>query len=169
MARVYQRKKTSTKIVEGVSSGLIGGLVFIVVSMIADLILRSGDLLYTISRLGSIFTGSLSDTGATAFGAPFLVGALIILVLFALAGIGFVSYLPIIYKLGLSKALFGAIYGVFLWLAIFLTLLGLFSSSVAGSINLWVALASCVIAGAALGWGLDYVMSRKGGDINGNA
>src|SRR5215208_5570031 len=105
MARVYQPKKTATKLTEGVGAGLIGGVAFIIVTMLADAILRSGDLFYTVSRLGSIFTGpaNLAPAGSTAAGLPFVVGALLVLVLFALAGIGFVSYLPIVFKLGISK------------------------------------------------------------------
>lgn len=169
MARAYQPKKASTKVVEGISAGLIGGVAFLIVAIIADAILRSGDLFYSISRLGSIFTGAsgISASGAVGIGAPFIVGALLILVLFALAGIGFVYYLPIIFKLGISKPLFGLIFGVFIWLAIFLTLIGLLSRDVSNALNLWVMLVCCVLAGAAIGFGLDMVMSKKGGDSNG--
>lgn len=169
MARAYQPKKTTTKLTEGVGAGLIGGIAFIIVTMLADAFLRSGDLFYTVSRLGSVFTGSTSaaQVGSTAVGLPFVVGALMVLVLFGLAGIGFVSYLPIVFKLGISKPLFGAIYGLFIWLSVFLTLLGLLNRDVSNSINLWVMLVSCVLAGVATGFGLGLVMSKKGGDSYG--
>ncbi|MEO5953155.1 MAG: hypothetical protein ABIQ44_11875 [Chloroflexia bacterium] len=171
MARAYQPKKTSAKLMEGISAGLIGGVAFIIVTMLADLILRSGDLFYTMSRLGSIFTGSTAtpQVGSTSVGLPFIVGALLILVIFALGGIGFVSYLPIVFKLGLPKPVFGAIYGLFIWLSVFLTLLGLVNRDVSNSINLWAILVSCVLAGAATGLGLGMVMSKKGGDTYGQA
>ena len=171
MARAYQPKATSTKLTEGLGAGLIGGVAFIIVTMLADAILRSGDLFYTISRLGSIFTGSDSvpQTGSTPLGLPFVIGAIMVLVVFALVGIGFAAYLPIVFKLDVSKPLFGAIYGVFIWLAVFLTLLGLVNSNVSNSINLWVMLAVCVLAGAATGFGYGLVMSRKGGDTYGQA
>ena len=168
MARAYQPKKFSTKLMEGVISGLIGGVALIIVTMLADAVTRSGDLFYTVSRIGAIFTGSGGlGTGATALGLPFLVGALMLLALFALLGIGFVSYLPIIFRLGIGKPIFGAIYGVFIWLAVFLVLLGFINRDPSNSVNIWVLLVSSVVAGAALGWALDYIMSRMGGTDNG--
>ncbi len=165
MARVYQPKKTSTKLIEGLSSGLIGGFVFIVVTFLVDAVTRAGDLLYSVSRIGSIFTGGsgTAQTAPTTLGMPFVVGALLMLAIFALAGIGFISYLPIVYRLGISKGLFGAIYGIFVWLAAFLVLLRFVNSDVVNSLNIWLLLISCVLAGAADGWSLGYVMSRKGG------
>jgi hypothetical protein len=171
MARAYQPKKTSTKLIEGLTAGLIGGVIFIIVTMIADAITRGGDLLYTVARIGAILAGPVNAAqgGSTPFGAQFLVGALLLLALFALLGIGFVSYLPIVFRLGLNKALFGAIYGVFIWLAVFFVLLGFINRDPANSLNIWVLLVSSVLGGAGIGLALDYVMSRKGGSDYGQS
>jgi hypothetical protein len=152
-------------LLEGLIAGLVGGAVFVVVAVIADALTRGGDLFYTVSRMGALFTGmgSVPQTGATPLGTPFLVGALVLLALFAMIGVGFISYLPIVFRLGISKALFGAIYGVFFWLLFFVLMLGFVNGEVAGSVNIWVMLVSCVLAGAAMGWTLGYLMSRKGG------
>jgi hypothetical protein len=146
-------------------AGLIGGVAFIVVTMLADAVTRAADLFYTVSRLGALFTGPADATqaGSTPLGMPFLAGALLVLVLFALLGVGFISYLPIIFRLGISKTLFGAIYGVFIWLLVFFLMLGFVNRGVADSVNIWVLLISSVLAGAAMGWGLGFLMSRKGG------
>jgi hypothetical protein len=93
-------------------------------------------------------------------------GALLLLVLFGLLGIGIEFYLPIIYRLGLHKALFGAIYGVLIWLMVFFFALGVINQNVASQANIWVLLVASVVAGAATGWALDLIMSRKGGSTN---
>ena len=160
MARSYEQKKTSTKFVEGFAAGLVGGLAFIVVLMIVDVLMRAGDIFYTVSLFGSLFTGATisSSTGA---GASFLVGALLLLILFGLLGIGLEFYLPIIYRLGLHKAIFGAIYGILIWLMVFFFGLGVINQNVASQANIWVLLVCSVVAGAATGWALDLIMSRK--------
>lgn len=164
MAKAYQPKSTSSKLVEGLMAGLAGGLVAIVISMLLDAILRGGNLFYTVSRLGAVLTGDQSPapTGSVGLGTPFLMGALLLLVLFTMFGIGFISYLPIVYRLNIPKALFGAIYGLFIWLLVFLLMLGFVNRPVADSINIWYLLVSCVLAGAAIGLTLDATRSRKG-------
>ncbi|HST04235.1 MAG TPA: hypothetical protein VLQ48_05810 [Chloroflexia bacterium] len=166
MARSYERKKTSTKLLEGFTAGLAGGVAFILVLMIADVLAQASDIFYTVSLFGSILTGS-TITAAPGAGASFLVGVLLLLIIFGLLGIGIVYYLPIIYRLGLHKAVFGAIYGVLIWLLVFFFALGVINQSVAARTNWWVLCIASIIAGAAIGWALDLVMSKKGGQLDG--
>lgn len=165
MARSYEQKKTSTKFTEGFGAGLVGGVAFIIVLMIADVIMRAGDILYSVSLFGSLLTGATVSPGNSG-GGSFVAGALLLLVLFGLLGIGIEFYLPIIYRLGLHKALFGAIYGILIWLMVFFFALGVINQNVASQANIWVLLVASVVAGAATGWALDLIMSRKRGSTN---
>ena len=160
MARSYEQKKASTKFVEGFTAGLVGGIAFIIVLMIADVLTRAGDIFHTVSLFGSLFTGA-AITSSTGAGTSFLVGALLLLILFGLLGIGLEFYLPIIYRLGLHKAIFGAIYGILIWLMVFFFALGVINQNVASQTNIWILLVCSVVAGAATGWALDLIMSRK--------
>ena len=161
MARSYERKKTSTKLLEGFTAGLAGGLAFIIVLMIADSLAKALDIFYSVSLFGSILTGEAVGT-AIGPGVTFLVGALLLLIVFGLLGIGIVYYLPIIYRLGLHKALFGAIYGILIWLMVFFFALGVINQNVAKLANGWVLCIGSIIAGAVTGWALGLVMSKKG-------
>ena len=160
MARSYEQKKASTKFAEGFTAGLVGGIAFIIVLMIADVLTRAGDIFHTVSLFGSLFTGA-TITSSTGAGTSFLVGALLLLILFGLLGIGLEFYLPIIYRLGLHKAIFGAIYGILIWLMVFFFALGVINQNVASQANIWILLVCSVVAGAVTGWALDLIMSRK--------
>ncbi|MEP6775515.1 MAG: hypothetical protein ABJA50_07960, partial [Chloroflexota bacterium] len=55
----------------------------------------------------------------------------------------------------------GAIYGILIWLMVFFFGLGVINQNIASQANIWVLLAGSIVAGAATGWALDMIMSRK--------
>jgi hypothetical protein len=154
MARAYQEKKTSTKLLEGLVAGLLGGVVSAVVIILADLLLRSDHpWWYTPSLIGSLVTGTPQDNVAQP-GAPFIIGLLIHLVLFALAGIGLTFYAPIFRRFRINEALAGAIYGGIIWLFVFFLFFNSIKPDISHMVNNWALFVACVLGGAAIGWWL---------------
>ncbi len=70
MAQVYYPKKTSTRYVEGVSAGLVGGVVTAIIGTLGDLIIPDRSWWTSLSVVGGIFTGATNfNTGTTNWGS----------------------------------------------------------------------------------------------------
>ncbi|MBF6613903.1 MAG: hypothetical protein IVW55_12315 [Chloroflexi bacterium] len=163
MAQVYQPKKTSTKLIEGAVAGLIGGIVTILVMAIADFIItppppstpspytiNSGIWWLTPSAIGSLVTGQ-SQSNQDLLDSSYFVGLLLILAAFVILGIGFGQYRPLFRIFKINPVLGGAIYGAFVWLAVFFLFLRSISPAT-GRINSVAFLVAMILGGAALGW-----------------
>ncbi|MEO8287993.1 MAG: hypothetical protein ABI670_16315 [Chloroflexota bacterium] len=151
MAQIYHPKKTSTKMIEGAAAGLVGGVVVALVMIILDAVLRNGSWWYTLSLLGSVVYGT-AEANVAAVGAAFVIGTLILLVVFALVGMGFTSYKPLFRRFNIPLWAGGAIYGAFIWLTLFFIFLNAIKPSISGMINQIAFFIASVLGGAALGY-----------------
>ncbi len=163
MAQVYQPKTTSTKLIEGVVAGLIGGVVTIAVMAIADFIITppppatpspytvsSGVWWLTPSAIASLVTGQ-SQASQDVLDSSYFVGLLLILAAFIVLGIGFGQYRPLFRIFKINPVLGGAIYGAFVWLAVFFLFLRSINPPM-GRINPIAFLVAMTLGGAAIGW-----------------
>lgn len=150
MARVYHEKSLSAKLLEGAIAGLIGGLATVVLIMILDLALSGGAWWLTPSAIGSTATGTGSSP-ASGLDTSFFVGLLILLLVFALLGVGFGSYRPLFRQFHINQILGGAVYGAFVWLVLFFLFLRSISPAM-GRINPIAFLVAMIVGGAAIGW-----------------
>src|SRR4051812_27888773 len=165
MAQIYYPKKTSTKLLEGALSGVIGGIVVIVVMALVDFFLTpappptpspftvsSGIWWLTPSAIGSSITGQPGGH-QDMLDWSYPVGIVLILAAFALLGIGIMNYKPIFRRFHISPALGGAAYGALAWLSLFFFFLKVVNPQ-AARINPWALLVAMVLGGAAMGWWL---------------
>jgi hypothetical protein len=151
MARVYYPKKTSTKLLEGATAGLLGGAAVFVVMVLADLLTPNRSWWTSAGVVGSLFTGVTNLNTRVPDMSPFLIGVLLTIAGFALFGIGLVYYMPLFRRFNINPILGGAIYGLILWVAIDLLILNPITG---GRLNLVTLLVADLIAGAAMGWWL---------------
>jgi hypothetical protein len=114
MAQIYYPKKTSTKLAEGAFAGLLGGAVTLPVLALADVITPDRSWWSTVSLYGAAFTGLRNFNTPSPDIASLVLGVLVILAFFVLAGMGFVNYIPLFRRLRVPAWLGGALYGVFL-------------------------------------------------------
>ena len=151
MAQVYYPKKTSTKMVEGATAGLIGGVVATIVTVLADALTPDRSWWTSISVVGSIFTGEKNFNTASPDMASLLIGLVLSLIAYALLGMGLPSYLPLFRRFNIHPALGGAIYGLLIWLAVDVLFLNGLTS---GRLSLLWLLPADLLAGASMGWWL---------------
>jgi hypothetical protein len=154
MARVYQAKPISTKLLEGATAGLLGGVAFVIVMMVADFLTPQRPWWSTFWLIGSIVTGTpLADINTFNI-VTLIVGLVIHLLIFALLGVGLVQYVPLFRRFKIDRIVGGAIYGVVIFLTVYWYLLSFVSPSVAGNMNLITLFVASVLGGAVMGWWL---------------
>jgi uncharacterized membrane protein YagU involved in acid resistance len=151
MAQVYYPKKTSTKMLEGATAGLIGGVVATLVSVLSDVLTPDRSWWTSISVVGSIFTGEKNFNTASPDMASLLLGLVLSLAAYALIGLGLPSYLPIFRRFKIHLVLGGALYGLLIWLAVDVLFLNGLTS---GRLSMLWLLPANLLAGAAMGWWL---------------
>jgi hypothetical protein len=155
MAKVYYPKTATAKLMDGVQAGLAGGVVFLLVMLLTDVLTPARSWWNAISTIGSIITGVQNfNTASPDFGS-LLLGMLLTLVAFALFGMGLPSYMRLFRMLNIPPAVGGALYGLLLWLLVHLLVI---NGLTGGRINLWWALLGYLAAGAAMG---QYLNMRK--------
>jgi hypothetical protein len=158
MAQVYYPKSTSTKYLEGAVAGLAGGVVVAIVVTLADAIIPDRSWWTSLAALGGILTGATNfNTAGTDWGS-WIIGLAITLIAFALFGMGFVGYLPLIRTYKFNIFLAGALYGLLLWIVIDVLILNLLTS---GRLNLIVLLVADLLAGMAMAWWLQWINGSK--------
>ena len=151
MAQIYYPKKTSTKLAEGATAGLLGGLVAVVLMAIIDVLTPERSWWSTSSLYGSIFTGAREFNTASPDFASLIIGALLVLAVFALAGMGFVNYLVLFRRFKIPAWLGGALYGALLNVS-FLILMNAWWPDVVKRQNNIALLIADAIGGAVIGW-----------------
>lgn len=162
MARIYQPKPTSTKLLEGAVAGLLGGLAFVVVMTVADFVTPQRPWWSTFWLLGTILTGTpVSDINHFNIVA-WILGLLLHLVVFALLGVGLVQYVPLFRRFKIDRILGGAIYGVLVFLTVYWYLLSFVSSTVSANMNLIALFIASVLGGAMMGWWLKRSAAQPG-------
>jgi hypothetical protein len=154
MARIYQPKPTSTKLLEGAIAGLIGGLAFAVVMLVADFLTPQRPWWSTFWLLGSIFTGTPVAEINRLNIVNSVLGLVLHLVVFALLGVGLVQYVPLFRRFKIDRILGGAIYGVLVFLTVYWYLLSFVNPTVSGNMNLIALFVASVLGGAVMGWWL---------------
>ena len=147
MAQVYHPKKTSTKLLEGVVAGLLGGAVVALLMAIWDGLLY-GNWLLTPNALGWLATGTSNDQSMTST----LIGLLIHFLLFALIGLGFVQALPLFRRFKINPILGGAIYAAIMGLLILFVYLNFIKPDIVRTIDNKALLVASAIGGAVIGW-----------------
>jgi hypothetical protein len=150
MAQIYYPKKTSTKLAEGAVAGLLGGAVTLPVLAVADAAIPERSWWSSISLFGAIFTGVRDFNTSSPDIASLIIGVVLVLALFALAGMGFVNYLVLFRRFKVPAWLGGVLYGVLLGGSI-LILLNAWWSDILRQLNVLVILAIFAIGGAVIG------------------
>lgn len=154
MAQIYHAKPTSTKLLEGAIAGLIGGLAFALVMLIADFLTPQRPWWSTFWLIGSILTGTpvaeINRFNVVNIG----LGLLVHLLVFALLGVGLVQYVPLFRRFKIDRILGGAIYGVVVFLSVYWYLVSFFFPGVSANLNLIALFIACVVGGAVMGWWL---------------
>ncbi|MDQ3931137.1 MAG: hypothetical protein M3328_18575 [Chloroflexota bacterium] len=154
MARIYQPKRTSTKLLEGATAGLLGGLAFVAVMLVADLLTPLRPWWSTFWLIGSIVTGTpLAEINRFNI-VTLLVGLVLHLVVFALAGIGLVQYVPLFRRFKIAKEIGGAAYGVLVFLTLYWYLLSFLNANVGANMNYLALFLASVLGGGLMGWWL---------------
>jgi hypothetical protein len=152
LALAYHPKKTSTKYIEGAVAGLVGGLVVAVIMMAADALTRTGSpWWYTPSLIGSLVTGTPQGNVASLNGS-FFIGVLLHFAIFAIIGLGFVSYKPLFRRFKIPVWAGGALYGALIWLSVFFIALNTLKPAASSMLNHVLLFVACIAGGAALGW-----------------
>ncbi|HEX8231289.1 MAG TPA: hypothetical protein VF826_18565 [Chloroflexia bacterium] len=161
MAKIYQPKPTSTKFLEGAVAGLLGGLAFVLVMTVADLLTPQRPWWSTFWLIGSIATGTpLAEINRFNIVTQ-LVGLVLHLLVFTLLGVGLVQYVPLFRKFKIDRILGGAIYGVIIFLTVYWYLLSFLSSTIAANMNLIALFVASVLGGAVMGWWLKRAAQPK--------
>jgi len=158
MAQIYYPKSTSTKYLEGAVAGLAGGVVAAIVLTLADIIIPDRSWWTSLATVGGILTGATNFNTATTDWGSWIIGLALNLIVFALFGMGFVGYLPLIRNFKFNIYLAGALYGLLLWIVIDVLLLNLLTS---GRLNLIILLVADLLAGVAMAWWLHWVNRPK--------
>ncbi|HET9494575.1 MAG TPA: hypothetical protein VFR15_10115 [Chloroflexia bacterium] len=153
MAQIYYPKKTSTKLAEGAIAGLLGGAVTLPVLAIADAAIPERSWWSSISLFGAIFTGVRDFNTASPDMASLIIGVVLVLSLFALAGMGFVNYLVLFRRFKVPAWLGGVLYGVLLGGSI-LILFNAWWPDVVRQLNTPAILIVFAMGGAVIGWWL---------------
>lgn len=148
MAQIYDPKKTSTKLLEGAVAGLLGGAVAALLMMVWDGLVY-GNWFLTPNALGWLATGTPNESTASM-----LIGLLIHFLLFALIGLGFVQYLPLIRRFNFNPILGGAIYGAIIGLLIFFVFLNALKPDIIRAVDNKALIVASAIGGAVIGWWL---------------
>ncbi len=161
MARIYQPKPTSTKLFEGASAGLLGGLAFALVMLIADFLTPQRPWWSTFWLIGSIITGTpmpeINRFNIVTLG----VGLVLHVLVFTLLGVGLVKYVPLFRRFKIDRILGGAIYGVLVFLTVYWYLLSFVSPTAAANMNLIALFVASVLGGAVMGWWLKRAAQPK--------
>jgi hypothetical protein len=150
MAQIYYPKKTSTKLAEGAIAGLLGGAVTLPILAIADAVTPERSWWSSISLFGAIFTGVRDFNTSSPDMASLIIGVVLVLALFALAGMGFVNYLVLFRRFKVPAWLGGVLYGVLLGGSI-LILLNAWWPDVVRQLNTLAILTIFAIGGAVIG------------------
>jgi len=148
MAQVYHPKKTATKLLEGVVAGLLGGAVVGLLMMVWDGLVY-GRWFLTPNAIGWLATGTPNESIGTT-----LIGLLIHFLLFALIGLGFVQYMPLLRRFNINPILGGAIYGAVMGLLIFFVFLNSIKPDIIRAIDNKALIVASAIGGAVIGWWL---------------
>lgn len=162
MARIYQPKPTGTKLLEGATAGLLGGLGFAVVMLVSDLLTPLRPWWSTFWLLGTIFTGTPVAEINRLNIVNIVLGLALHLVVFALLGVGLVQYVPLFRKFKIDRIVGGAIYGVVVFLTVYWYLLSFVNSTVAANMNLIALFVASVVGGAVMGWWLKRSAAPSG-------
>lgn len=154
MAQIYHAKPTSTKLLEGAIAGLLGGLAFALVMLIADFLTPQRPWWSTFWLIGTILTGTpvaeINRFNIVNIG----LGLLLHLLVFALLGVGLVQYVPLFRRFKIDRILGGAIYGVVVFLSVYWYLVSFFFPGVSANLNLIALFIASVVGGAVMGWWL---------------
>ncbi|HYP19098.1 MAG TPA: hypothetical protein VEY08_03410 [Chloroflexia bacterium] len=154
MAQIYHAKPTSTKLLEGAIAGLLGGLAFALVMLIADFLTPQRPWWSTFWLIGTILTGTpvaeINRFNIVNIG----LGLLLHLLVFALLGVGLVQYVPLFRRFKIDRILGGAIYGVVVFLSVYWYLVSFFFPGVSANLNLLALFIASVVGGAVMGWWL---------------
>ncbi len=161
MARIYQPKPTSTKLLEGAIAGLLGGLAFVPVMVIADFLTPLRPWWSSFWLLGSILTGTPPDQITRFDIVTILAGLVLHLLVFIILGVGLVQYVPLFRRFKIDRILGGAIYGVVVFLTVYWYLLSFVNSTVAANMNLIALFVASVLGGAVMGWWLKRAAQPK--------
>jgi hypothetical protein len=153
MAQIYYPKKTSTKLAEGAVAGLLGGVVVLPLLALADVLTPERSWWSTISLFGAIFTGVRDFNTSSPDMASLITGAILVLLVFALSGLGFGNYLVLFRRFKIPAWLGGALYGVFIGGA-FMIFLNAWWPDIVRQQNVLAILIASAIGGAVLGWWL---------------
>ena len=154
MAQIYYPKKTSTKLAEGAAAGLLGGLVTLPILALADALTPERSWWSTVSLFGGIFTGVRNFNTSTPDMASLVIGVLLVLAVFALAGMGFVNYLVLFRRFKVPAWLGGALYGVLIG-GSFMILLNAWWPDIVRQQSVLAILIASAIGGAVTGWWLN--------------
>ena len=154
MAKVYHRKNTSDKILEGLIAGLLGGVVVALLMLLVDLLTPDRSWWSTPSVIGSLFTGVTNFNTASPDMGSLLIGLIIHFIVFGLIGVGFTFYRPIFRRFNLNMVLAGAIFGAVMWLLVFLLFFNALWPGFLARQNSIALFVATVIGGATMGWWL---------------
>lgn len=155
MAQIYHPKKTSTKLMEGAVAGLIGGLLVAVLMLLWDGLVY-GQWLTTPTAIGRLATGAQGDPTTS-----FLVGLVLHFLLFALIGVGFVQYMPLVRRFKFNALLAGAIYGAVIGLLIFYVFFNSIRPDIVRAIDNKALIVASALGGAAMAWWLSRPSSTE--------
>jgi hypothetical protein len=153
MAQIYYPKKTSTKLAEGAVAGLLGGAATLPVLAVADALTPDRSWWSTISLFGAVFTGVRNFNTSSPDLGSLAIGVLLILAFFALAGIGFVNYVPLFRRFKIPAWIGGALYGLLLGGSI-LILLNAWWSDIVRQQNIVAIMFIFAIGGVVIAWWL---------------
>jgi hypothetical protein len=153
MAQIYYPKKTSTKLAEGAVAGLLGGAATLPILAAADAMTPDRSWWSTVSLFGAVFTGVRNFNTASPDMGSLAIGVLLILAFFALAGIGFVNYVPLFRRFRIPAWIGGALYGVLLGGSI-LILLNAWWSDIVRQQNIVAIMVIFAIGGVVIAWWL---------------
>jgi hypothetical protein len=151
MAQVYYPKKTPTKMMEGAVAGLFGAVAYSLVLLIADLLIADRSWWTSPSVIGGIITGNDNFNTAAPDVGSLLLGLLLTFAAFTLIGVGLINYMLLFRRFKVHPVLGGALYGLFIWVAVHLLFLNALTG---GKLNLIALLVADVLAGAVMGWWL---------------
>jgi hypothetical protein len=153
MAQIYYPKKTSTKLAEGAIAGLLGGAATLPIMAIADVFTPQRSWWSSVSLFGAIFTGLRQFNTASPDLASLVIGVLLVLVVFALSGMGFVNYIPLFRRFKIPAWLGGVLYGVLIG-GSFLIFLNAWWSDIVRQQNTIAILIASAVGGAVIAWWL---------------